>query len=84
MPFLQAFFEQYPTPNVLRDADSDFIKEKYFRTLGLFRWAWWLIRLATQLLDTPPIPHRMRSKSHNYTGPVSEVAHLVLESASDA
>ena len=86
MPFLQAFFEQYPTPDVLRDADPEAIKEKYFRTLGLFRRAWWLVRLAAQLLDDPPIPHRMRSKSHDGNGPVSEVAHLVGvgEYASDA
>jgi hypothetical protein len=43
MPFLKAFFEQYPTPHVLNDADPEAIKEKYFRTLGLFRRAWWLI-----------------------------------------
>jgi hypothetical protein len=84
MPFLQAFFEQYSTPNVLRDADPVFIREEYFRTLGLFCWAWWLIRLAAQFLDDPPIPHGTRSKSHNHTGPVSEVAHLVVEYASDA
>jgi hypothetical protein len=86
MPFLQAFFEQYPTPDVLKDADPEAIKEKYFRTLGLFRRAWWLVRLAAQLLDDPPTPHRLRSKSHDNTGPVSEVAYLVGvgEYASDA
>jgi hypothetical protein len=52
----------------------------------LFRRAWWLVRLAAQLLDDPPTPHRLRSKSHDNTGPVSEVAHLVGvgEYASDA
>jgi hypothetical protein len=85
-PFLEAFLEQYPSPDALRDANPKAIKETYFKTLGLFSRAWWLVRLAAQLLDDPPLPHALRSKSYRNAGPASEVAHLpgVGEYASDA
>lgn len=77
---------QYPSLKTLRDADLKVIKETYFQKLGLFCRAWWLVKLAGQLLDDPPLPHALRSKSYSNAGPASEVAHLtrVGEYASDA
>ena len=85
-PFLEAFLERYPSPDSLKSADPKAIKETYFNKLGLFCRAWWLVRLANQLLDDPPLPHAMRSKTYRNAGPPSEVAHLigVGEYASDA
>ena len=84
--FLKAFFVQYPSPKTLRDADPKAIKETYFQRLGLFCRAWWLVKLAAQLLDDPPLPHVLRSKSYKNAAAASEVAHLVGvgEYASDA
>lgn len=85
-PFLKAFLEHYPSPDSLKSVDPKAIKETYFNTLGLFCRAWWLVSLANQLLDDPPLPHAMRSKTYRNAGPSSEVAHLtgVGEYASDA
>lgn len=85
-PFLKAFLEHYPSPDTLRSADPKAIKETYFNTLGLFCRARWLVSLANQLLDDPPFPRTMRSKTYRNAGPSSEVAYLtgVGEYASDA
>jgi hypothetical protein len=85
-PFLKAFLEHYPSPDSLRGADPKAIKETYFNTLELFCRAWWLVSLADQLLDDPPLPHALRKKTYCNARPPSEVAHLsgVGEYASDA
>jgi adenine-specific DNA glycosylase len=84
--FLKAFLEYYPSPDSLRSADLEAIKETYFNRLGLFCRAQRLVSLANQLLDDPLFPYALRSKTYRNAGPLSEVAHLtgVGEYASDA
>jgi hypothetical protein len=74
--FLLAFLEEYPTPEDLRDADPRHIRREYFASLGLKRRADWLVEMASQLIDDPPVPDVMRQKSYQGAGYASEVAHL--------
>jgi len=85
-PYLEDFFEEYPTPDVLQHADSKHIQEEYFKHLGLHRRADWLIKMAGQLLRTPPRPGVCKKKSYKDAGYASEVSHLtgVGDYASDA
>lgn len=85
-PYLEDFFEEYPTPDVLQHADSKHIQEEYFKHLGLYRRADWLVKMAGQLLCTPPRPGVCKKKSYRDAGYASEVSHLtgVGDYASDA
>lgn len=85
-PYLEDFLEEYPTPRSLQDADPKTIASVYFKRLGLYRRAWWLVEMAHQLLTDPPQPNVLRRKSGPNAGLWSEVSHLagVGEYASDA
>jgi hypothetical protein len=85
-PYLEGFFEKYPTPDVLQHADPCYIQEEYFKHLGLYRRAEWLVKMAGQLLHTPPRPDKREKKSYKDAGYASEVSHLtgVGDYASDA
>jgi len=85
-PFLEAFLEEYPTPERLRGADASAIGRTYFKRLGLNRRADWLVRMAEQLIQDPPRPGVFRRKSYQNSGYACEVAHLagVGAYASDA
>jgi hypothetical protein len=85
-PYLEDFFEEYPAPDVLQHADSKHIQEEYFKHLGLHRRADWLVKMAGQLLRTPPRPGECKRKSYKNAGYASEVSHLagVGDYATDA
>jgi len=78
--------DENPTPASLRDVEKNMIKEKYFKHLGLFRRAGWLVRLGDELVNDPPLPNMPRCKSNPGAGYASEVARLpgVGDYASDA
>ncbi|KAK1026397.1 hypothetical protein LTR33_017616, partial [Friedmanniomyces endolithicus] len=83
---LGAFLEEYSTPERLRSADLKDIQERYFKHLGLYRRAGWLVKMVDQLLRDPPRPGILRQKNHRYAGYACEVAHLagVGDYSSDA
>jgi hypothetical protein len=85
-PHLEAFLEEYPSLDALQDADPEAIRTEYFADLGLFRRAYWLVEMASQLLSQPPRPNKLKIKSYKGAGYASEVAHLagVGDYASDA
>jgi hypothetical protein len=85
-PHLEAFLEKYPSPDALQDADPEAIRTEYFADLGLFRRAYWLVEMASQLLSQPPRPNKLKRKSYKGAGYASEVAYLtrVGDYASDA
>jgi len=85
-PYLEDFFEEFPTPDMLQHADSKHIQKEYFKHLGLYRRACWLVKMAGQLLRTPPRPDEREKKSYKDAGYASEVSHLtgVGDYASDA
>ncbi|KAK0258862.1 hypothetical protein LTR35_018132 [Friedmanniomyces endolithicus] len=73
---LEAFLEEYPSPERLRTADPKDIQERYFKHLGLYRRAGWLVRMADQLLQDPPRPGILRQKTYQNAGYACEIAHL--------
>lgn len=73
---LHAFLNRYPTPESLRGADPEHIRDTYFTALGLFRRAWCLVQIAEQLISDPPRPGKKRRKAGEKAGYASEVAHL--------
>jgi len=85
-PYLEDFFEEYLTPDMLQHADSKHIQNEYFKHLGLYRRANWLIKMAGELLRSPPRPDEYEKKSYKDAGYASEVSHLtgVGDYASDA
>lgn len=85
-PHLEAFLEEYPSPEVLKDAEPISIRTRYFADLGLHRRAYWLVEMASQLGSQPPRPNEPRKKPYKGAGYASEVAHLtgIGDYASDA
>ena len=83
---LEAFFEEYPSPNVLKDAEPRSIRTEYFSDLGLYRRLYWLVEMASQLEGRPPRPNELEKKPYKGAGYASEVAHLTVvgDYASDA
>lgn len=75
--FLHAFLRRYPDAEALRRARPEYIKEQYFKTLGLYRRAWNLVKMADQLITNPPRPFHVWRKSYMAAGYWCEVAHLV-------
>lgn len=73
---LHAFLQRYPTPESVRGAEPEHIRDTYFAKLGLFRRAWWIVKLANQLISDPPQPYIHRKKSGKDAGYACEVAHL--------
>jgi len=71
-----ALLEEYPTPERLRSADLKDTQERYFKHLGLYRRAGWLVKMADQLLRDPPRPGILRRKDYRHAGYACEVAHL--------
>lgn len=74
-PRLQSFLAQYPSAASLQDATSADILP-YFKHLGLYRRADWILELADMLHRDPPQHGVLRRKVNGYDNPVSEVAHL--------
>lgn len=73
---LRAFLRRYPTAESVREAEPEDIRDTYFAKLGLFRRAWWIVKLANQLISDPPQPYAYRKKSGKDAGYACEVAHL--------
>ncbi|KAK3617146.1 hypothetical protein LTR22_026827 [Elasticomyces elasticus] len=83
---LGAFLEEYSSPERLRSADPKDVQQRYFKHLGFYRRAGWLVEMADQLLRDHPRPDILRRKDYRHTGYACEVAHLtgVGEYGSDA
>ena len=85
-PYIVSFFKEYPTVESVRDADPQRLLQRFFRPLGMYRRAWWVVNLARTFLEDPPVPMVLRCKTGDFDSHLSEVAHLpgVGEYASDA
>jgi hypothetical protein len=85
-PYIDSFFRDYPTVRSVRDAEPQKLLQRYFQSLGMHRRAWWIVDLAREFLEDPPMPMVLRCKVGEFDSHLSEVAHLpgVGEYASDA
>jgi adenine-specific DNA glycosylase len=85
-PYIDSFFEDYPTVQSVRDAEPQTFLRHYFQPLGMHRRAWCDVDLARASLEDPPMSMVLRCKVGEFDSHLSEVAHLpgVGEYASDA